>query len=120
LRSGRKQGKANDECRAFADFSFTTDRTAVFIHDHRVGNGQPLACSFAHSFRGKERVKDFCADCFGNARASVADANLDSVSLGASANRDSSFAFTVVLYDIGNGVGRINDEVKDNLVNFAR
>ena len=49
--------EAHDEGCALAEFGFKFDGAAMLLHDHHVGDGQPLAGAFAYRFGGKKGSK---------------------------------------------------------------
>src|SRR5262245_59393887 len=119
-RLGRRvDGQVKNKRRAFSRFRFETGLASVFFDDAAVDDGQALARAFAYGFGGEERFKNARAVRFRNARARVAHADFGVITLPPGAHGDLAFAARILFDDVADGVGGIDDQIEDDLVEFA-
>src|ERR1051326_3275660 len=116
----RNQRQPNDKGCSLAGLRFKGNGATVLVHDHRMRNRDTLARSFAYALRRKKWIKHPPARGFGNPRAGVANANFRPVTLTLRADGDCAFGSTSIARNIADRVRRIDDDVQNGLVNFAR
>src|SRR5271157_608272 len=95
------------------------DRSAVLSHHYAMGKGQTLSCPSARLLGRKERIEDSRADLLGDAGAGVGNANLDAVAVALCAHRDRSLSRSSFAGGVGDGMGRVDEQVQHYLVDFA-
>src|SRR6266567_5049066 len=91
----------------------------MFFYDDGMGQRQALSCAAPNVFGGKERLKNPRLYIFWYTGAAVLDADLRPVIFASGSNCDLTFSFRPIPDPIGNGMRRINDQVKDYLVELS-
>src|SRR5271156_2516924 len=110
--------EAHAKCGASAHFRFEGERATVFFHDDGARQGEALAGTFADFLGGEKRVEYFAANSFGNPRAAIPHGDDDRVAILAGFDDDQAL-FTGKFHDVSNGVGRVDEQVQEDLIEIA-
>src|SRR5207302_11363166 len=111
--------KLNDEGRAFPGFSLEPNFPAMLLKNDGTRQRESLAGPFAYILGCKEWFKYFRAMFRIDAGSRIANSNFDAIVNCRSRNPYSAF---LIRYGhlVCDGVRRVDNEVKKNLVNLAR
>src|SRR5271155_3774679 len=110
--------EAHAKCGASAHFRFEGERATVFFHDDGARQGEALAGTFADFLGGEKRVEYFAANSFGDSRAAIPHGDDDRVAILAGLDHDQAL-FTGNFHDVSNGVGRVDEQVQEDLIEIA-
>src|SRR5271163_2107939 len=110
--------EAHAECGAVAHFRFEGERAAVLFDDDGARQGEALAGTFADFFGGEKRIEDLSANPFRDSGAAILHGDDDAVAVLASTDDDEAF-FTGNFHDVSNGVGRVDEQVQEDLIEIA-
>ena len=111
--------KTNHKGCALPHFRFEVNPSVVFVDHHRVCNGQALPGSLADFFGSEKGIEDSGLHVFRNSRARILDSDLDALLAIPRLHFDFSFSAAAFCDDVANGVRGIDDQVENDLVEFA-
>src|SRR6266567_5177322 len=93
--------------------------SAMFFYDDRMGQRQALPGAAPYVLCGKERLKNPGLDIFRYTRTAIFYDDLRPIIFAPGSDRDLAFSFRSITNSIGNRVRRINDQIKDHLIELS-
>src|SRR5579862_2501883 len=109
----------NEEGSSAANLGLKPDPALMLVDNDRVGDRQALSCSLTQGFGCEKGFKDSGSEMLGYSGSGVLDGDLRAVALAAGTDGNGSLVAQAFGDGCGNSVGRVNDQVEDNLVELA-
>jgi hypothetical protein len=111
--------KTEKKCCSLADFALEPYFPVVLFYNHRVSQSQSLSGPLANFLSGEEWFKDPGPDIFWDSRPCVANLNLHPFAVASRGNRNRTFASGASFHGVSDSVGRIDQQIQDDLIEFA-